>query len=145
MTPFFKKALKADEIFERQKKLPDDDEYKVQKIGFVLRFCKGKDKQIGYKVIDEVLKISKAPIKDLNGLLYSVRDNELGAFIVDKIAGYGMEKKEVHETLWSVGSDPGGGGNRGARNKAREHYDRYYDRVTGGNPLKKPDLLIPDW
>jgi len=35
------------------------------KIGFVLRFYKGKDKQVGYKVIDEVLKISKDPIKDL--------------------------------------------------------------------------------
>ena len=48
-----------------------------------------------------------------------VRDNDLGAFIVDKIAGYGMEKKEVHETLYTVGQYSGG--NRGARNKGREH------------------------
>jgi len=144
MTPLFKKTLKADEIFERQKKLPDN-EYKAGMVGFVLRFCKGKYEQLGYKVIDEVLNISKDPIKDLRDLLSRDIDNKWGELIVDKIAGYGMDKKEVHETLYTIGEGRGKYVNKGARNKAREHYDRYYDRVTGGNPLKKPDLLIPTW
>ncbi len=142
MSPLFKKTAKLEEIFERVKNGPDD-ENKVIVLGSILSQCRGKDRQTGVKIIDEVLRISKAPVQDLRSLLHSVRDDDLGARIVDKIAGYGMEKNEVHMTLFTIGE--GIAQNKGARNRAREHYDRFYDQVTGGNPLARRDLLIPPW
>jgi hypothetical protein len=142
MTLLFKKKSKPDEFFERMRKQPDD-EYKVTKLCAVLLRCKGKYRQVGYKVIDEVLKIGKDPLHDLNYSLGWVRDAELGLFIVDKIASFGMEKEEVHNAIYDIGSLHIG--NRKVKNRARMHYDRYYDQATGGNPLKRRDLLIPDW
>ena len=142
MSPLFQKKLKPDQIFENVMKMQDEG-HKLFALQTVLKFCKGNYGYLKEKVFSEILKLSKDPVKDLEGILLTLKDNELAKEIVNKIAGYGMEKKEVHQTLYSIGDFPSG--NKAARKRARQLYDQFYDEATGGNPLKRPDLLIPTW
>ena len=123
MLPFFKKKATPEKFFEIVMKQQEDDN-KIGLLGVVMLRCKGKYRYVGEKVITEVLKLSKDPVKDLKGLLRNVNDKELAEDIVDRIAGYGMEKTEVHKTLFIIGDDTILY-NKAAKKRARQHYDRY--------------------
>ena len=142
MTSIFRKKMKPNELFEKVMEYEGDDETVISLLDVVLRHCKDKYQPLGHKVISEKLKRSKDPVRDLKRSLGAIRDKELAEGVVDKIPGYGMENQEVHKTIYIIGTSPG---NKAAKKRARAHYDQYYYQVTGGNPLSKPDLLIPEW
>jgi hypothetical protein len=142
MISIFRKKMKPDELFEKVMAYEGDNETIISLLSTVLRHCKGKYQSLGHKVISEKLKRSKDPIGDLKKSLVYIRDHELAEVVVDKIAGYGMENQEVHRAIYIIGTSPE---NKAAKKRARAHYDQYYYQVTGGNPLRKPDLLIPEW
>jgi hypothetical protein len=144
MSPLFQKKLTPEEIIEKAMNNPDPLQKKVI-LDIYIGKCKGKRRHLGFKIVDEVVKSSDDPVSHLYSLLRNVRDSQIAEHIVDRIAGYGLEQKEVHGILYQIGDPAFGKVNRAARKKARQYYDKYWYQVTGGNPLASRDLLIPSW
>jgi len=123
MTPIFKKWPTPEELFAQAMEHQGENNVRQAKFGMALSRCKRKDRELGRRIIGEVIKISDDPVRDLKHLFTWARDNELARCVVDEIARYGWDRPEVRETLESIGS--GSVGNRAGRRRARRTCERF--------------------